>query len=237
MIEAIKNRIESLNWAEHTQNLNEKGYVHLPKLLTDNECEQLTRDYNAPNLYRSVINMKRYQFGSGEYKYFRYPLPPIIEELRQTIYPHLASVANEWMTKLKIEKRFPASLNELLEKCRQEGQNRPTPLILKYGVGDWNALHQDLYGEVYFPFQVVFFLTQIRQDYTGGEFVMVENRPRMQSKPVVLQANRAEAVIFTTNFRPVAGSKGYYRAVMRHGVSEVRSGIRVNLGLIFHDAT
>jgi hypothetical protein len=156
--------------------------------------------------------------------------------LLHTIYPYLAKVANDWMFKLGINEVFPDQLNELLEKCHQAGQNRPTPLILKYHEGDWNALHQDLYGEVYFPFQMVLFLTQSQLDYTGGEFVMVENRPRMQSKPVVLQPNKGEAVIFTTNFRPVLGAKGYYRTTMRHGVSEVKSGNRINLGIVFHDA-
>lgn len=236
MSESINQRIKNLNWPHHTESLNEKGYAVLPKMLSDEECKQLAASYNDVNLYRSVINMKRYQFGSGEYKYFKYPLPEIITELRQSVYPYLANVANDWMDKLGIQKTFPSQLDELLEICHQAGQNRPTPLILKYHTGDWNALHQDLYGEVYFPFQMVTFLTQANVDYTGGEFVMVENRPRMQSKPVVLHPNKGEAVIFTTNFRPVLGTKGYYRTTMRHGVSEVRSGERINLGIIFHDA-
>ncbi|HEY1055965.1 MAG TPA: 2OG-Fe(II) oxygenase [Emticicia sp.] len=236
MTETIIQRIESLDWLLHTESLNEKGYAVLPEILSDEECMQLAASYDDNTLYRSTINMKRYQFGSGEYKYFKYPLPDIITDLRKSIYPHLAKVANEWMFKLGISEVFPTQLDELLEKCHQVGQNRPTPLILKYHKGDWNALHQDLYGEVYFPFQIVFFLTQAQIDYTGGEFVIVENRPRMQSKPIVLQPNRGEAVIFTTNFRPVLGTKGYYRTTMRHGVSEVRSGERINLGIIFHDA-
>ncbi len=232
----IIQRIENLDWSLHTESLHEKGYALLPKILSDEACNQLISSYNDNTLYRSTINMKRYQFGSGEYKYFKYPLPDIITELRQSIYPYLAKVANDWMFKLGINEVFPNHLEELLEKCHQAGQNRPTPLILKYHAGDWNALHQDLYGEVYFPFQIVFFLIQAQVDYTGGEFVMVENRPRMQSKPIVLQPDKGEAVIFTTNFRPVLGTKGYYRTTMRHGVSEVRSGERINLGIIFHDA-
>lgn len=220
----------------HTESLHEKGYAVLPKILSEEECTKLATSYDDSILYRSIINMKRYQFGSGEYKYFKYPLPDIIVDLRQAIYPYLAKVANDWMFKLGINEVFPDQLNELLEKCHQAGQNRSTPLILKYHEGDWNALHQDLYGEMYFPFQMVLFLTQSQIDYTGGEFVMVENRPRMQSKPVVLQPDKGEAVIFTTNFRPVLGAKGYYRAIMRHGVSEIKSGERVNLGVIFHDA-
>lgn len=236
MTETVIQRIENLNRSLYTESLHEKGYAVLPKILSDEECTQLATSYDDNTLYRSTINMKRYQFGSGEYKYFKYPLPDIITDLRQSIYPHLAKVANEWMFKLGINEVFPTRLDELLEKCHQAGQNRPTPLILKYHTGDWNALHQDLYGEVYFPFQIVLFLTEAQIDYTGGEFVMVENRPRMQSKPIVLQPNRGEAVIFTTNFRPALGTKGYYRTTMRHGVSEVRSGERINLGIIFHDA-
>lgn len=236
MSASIYQRIENLDWSQHAGSLNEKGYAVLPKILSDYECNQLTSSYDDANLYRSVINMKRYQFGSGEYKYFKYPLPDIITELRQSVYPYLADVANDWMGKLGIQQSYPDQLGELLEKCHQAGQNRPTPLILKYHAGDWNALHQDLYGDVYFPFQIVFFLTQAQIDYTGGEFVMVENRPRMQSKPIVLQPNKGDAVIFTTNFRPVLGTKGYYRTTMRHGVSELRSGERINLGIIFHDA-
>lgn len=236
MESTIVQRIESLDWPFHTNSLHEKGYALLPKILSDNECDTLAAQYTNNELYRSVINMKRYQFGSGEYKYFKYPLPALIDELRQTIYPYLAAVANDWVSKLGIKQVFPNHLEELLENCHQIRQNRPTPLILNYHTGDWNALHQDLYGEVYFPFQVVFFLTQAQVDYTGGEFVMVENRPRMQSKPIVLQPNKGEAVIFTTNFRPALGTKGYYRTTMRHGVSEVRSGNRINLGIIFHDA-
>lgn len=236
MSATITQHIENLNWSLHAESLHEKGYAVLPKILSDEACIQLATSYDNNTLYRSTINMKRYQFGSGEYKYFKYPLPDIITQLRQSIYPHLAKVANEWMFKLGKNEVFPNQLKELLAQCHQVGQNRPTPLILRYHAGDWNALHQDLYGEVYFPFQIVFFLTQAQIDYTGGEFVMVENRPRMQSKPIVLQPNRGEAVIFTTNFRPVLGTKGYYRTTMRHGVSEVKSGERVNLGIIFHDA-
>ena len=236
MESTIVQRIKNLDWSFHTNSLHEKGYTVLPKILSDGECDNLAGQYSQNELYRSTINMNRYQFGSGEYKYFKYPLPAVIDELRQSIYPYLADVANDWMLKLGFQKTFPNYLDELLEQCHQIGQHRPTPLILNYNTGDWNALHQDLYGEVYFPFQVVFFLTQAQIDYTGGEFVMVENRPRMQSKPIVLQPNKGEAVIFTTNFRPVLGTKGYYRTTMRHGVSEVRSGNRINLGIIFHDA-
>ena len=228
--------LENIDFSRYLANLDQNGYVVLPKIFSDEICDQLAKSYEDSTNFRSVINMKRYQFGSGEYKYFKYSLPNIVEELRQALYPHLAQIANDWMSKLGIEKTFPKQLDELLEICHQSGQNRPTPLILKYGAGDWNALHQDLYGEIFFPFQVVIFLTQPNVNYTGGEFMMVENRPRMQSKGIVLQPNKGEAVIFTTNFRPTLGGRGYYRTSMRHGVSEIRSGKRMNLGIIFHDA-
>ncbi|PLK46479.1 2OG-Fe(II) oxygenase [Emticicia sp. TH156] len=236
MLAEIAQRVESLHWQQHADSLNEKGYAVLPQILSVEECKQLIESYDDITLYRSIINMKRYQFGSGEYKYFKYPLPDVITQLRQSVYPHLAKVANDWMFKLGINKDFPEALKGLLEQCHEAGQTRPTPLILKYQAGDWNALHQDLYGEVYFPFQMVVFLTQAGLDYEGGEFVMVENRPRMQSKPIVLQPRRGDAVIFTTNYRSVLGTKGYYRATVRHGVSELRKGQRFNLGVIFHDA-
>lgn len=228
--------LEKMNTDSMARSLNENGYALLTNVVTDEICNELAQNYDDSTLYRSVINMKRYQFGSGEYKYFKYPLPQIIEQLRQQFYEVLAPIANEWMIKLGIDKHFPPTLGELLNECHQNDQNRPTPLILKYEKGDWNALHQDLYGEVYFPFQVVFFLSQANVDYTGGEFLMLENRPRMQSKGIVLQANKGDAVIFTTNFRPTLGTRGYYRTSMRHGVSEIRSGKRINLGIIFHDA-
>ncbi len=228
--------LKNIDLQKLADNLNENGYAVLPKIFSDEICDKLAATYDNASNFRSVINMKRYQFGSGEYKYFKYPLPDIIEELRHEIYPHLAHIANDWMMKLSIEKTFPSKLSELLTLCHENGQNRPTPLILKYETGDWNALHQDLYGEIFFPFQAVIFLTQPNVDYTGGEFMMVENRPRMQSKGIVLQPNKGETVIFTTNFRPTLGSRGYYRTSMRHGVSKVRSGKRINLGIIFHDA-
>jgi uncharacterized protein len=227
---------ENLDFKVYLEDLDKNGYVVLPKILSEKQCDELAGIYEDSESFRSVINMKRYQFGSGEYKYFKYPLPNIIEGIRHEIYPYLAMIANDWMMKLGIEKTFPNQLHELLTLCHENGQNRPTPLILKYETGDWNALHQDLYGEIFFPFQMVIFLTQPNTDYSGGEFIMVENRPRMQSKGIVLQPNKGEAVIFTTNFRPTLGGRGYYRTSMRHGVSEVRSGKRINLGIIFHDA-
>ncbi|GAB4040647.1 2OG-Fe(II) oxygenase [Spirosoma gilvum] len=216
--------------------LSETGYAVLPPLLTADECETLTALFDASDLYRKTVVMQRHGYGSGEYKYFSYPLPPIVDQLRHKLFAQLAPVANDWNAKLGIDLRYPTNLDEWLATCHAAGQIKPTPLILKYCSGDWNALHQDMYGELYFPFQAVLFLSQPGRDYTGGEFVMLEQRPRMQSKPIVLQPEQGQVVVFTTKYRPTKGSRGYYRLTMRHGVSEVRSGTRINVGLIFHDA-
>ncbi|MFM8914107.1 MAG: 2OG-Fe(II) oxygenase, partial [Flammeovirgaceae bacterium] len=192
--------------------------------------------YPQSKIYRSVINMKRYRFGEGEYKYFAYPLPDVLQNVRENIYPHLAPLANEWMHRLSIDTSFPLEHAALIEHCHQHGQTRPTSLILKYETGGYNTLHQDLYGEVYFPFQVVFLLSEPKNDFEGGEFVMVEQLPRAQSKAQVLNLQQGDALIFTTNFRPVLGTRGYYRAKIRHGVSPLLSGTRYALGVIFHDA-
>jgi hypothetical protein len=180
--------------------------------------------------------MKRYRFGKGEYKYFRYPLPPAIHVLREELYKPLSKIANDWMQKLYIDVQYPEQHIDLIEKCREKNQHRPTPLILHYKVGGFNTLHQDLYGEIYFPFQVVLVLTQHGRDHEGGEFVLTEQVPRAQSKAEVIMPNQGDAVIFTTNFRPVKGSRGHYRANMKHGVSEIKWGERFALGIIFHDA-
>jgi hypothetical protein len=213
--------------------LNAKGYVHLKKVLTQRQCEDLQALYNEPKLFRSVINMQRYRFGRGEYKYFNYPLPDLLSELRRHFYVKLFPIANDWMQKLGIDITFPSSHEEFIAQCHQAGQHRPTPLILRYEAGGFNTLHQDLYGDVYFPFQVVFVLTD---KHEGGELVFVEQLPRAQSKAEVVRPSQGDAIIFTTNFRPVQGSRGYYRAKMKHGVSEVKSGVRMALGIIFHDA-
>jgi hypothetical protein len=180
--------------------------------------------------------MKRYRFGQGEYKYFSYPLPPAIQTLREQLYTPLATLANQWMDRLSMKDRFPMTHPELLEACQAEGQNRPTPLLLRYETGGFNTLHQDLYGAVYFPFQVVFVLSEAGKDYEGGEFVLIEQLPRAQSRAEVIHIAKGDALIFTTNFRPVKGSRGYYRARMKHGISPLRSGTRYALGIIFHDA-
>lgn len=216
--------------------LNTQGFSIVPSVLGKSECQSLMGHYGQSDLYRTVINMQRYRFGRGEYKYFKYPLPDIIQNLRQELYRPLATVANEWMKVLKINTSFPESHDAFIDACRAKNQLRPTPLILKYESGDYNTLHQDLYGEVYFPFQVIFILTQQGRDHEGGELVLTEQVPRAQSKAMVLKPNQGDAVIITTNFRPVLGTKGYYRANMRHGVSEVTSGRRFTLGIVFHDA-
>jgi hypothetical protein len=180
--------------------------------------------------------MQRHAFGRGEYQYFRYPLPGSVEAFRQTIYPHLAAIANRWRERLSEEGRFPPSLAAYLERCHQAGQQRPTPLLLKYGPGDYNCLHQDLYGDLVFPLQLTVLLSDPEQDFTGGEFLLVEQRPRAQSRGEVVPLRQGEAVIFPVHHRPVAGARGPYRVTMRHGVSRLRSGERYTLGIIFHDA-
>ena len=227
--------LTNIDWQNTSEELCKKGFVKLSSSLTLTQCEELIALYNQP-IYRSTINMARYQFGIGEYKYFNYPLPNLVQQLRTDIYPHLAKVANIWMNALNIKELFPEKHEDLLKICQQNEQLRPTPLILKYTEGGYNTLHQDLYGDVWFPFQMVIFLNEPNQDFTGGEFVLIEQRPRMQSVAEVLSPNQGDILIFTTNFRPVKGTKGYYRTNMRHGVSRVRSGIRHTLGIIFHDA-
>jgi hypothetical protein len=232
----MKQRIEQLNWPHITGQMNDNGYTLVNNVLTAAECDDLIRQYNNKDLYRKTIVMERYRFGLGEYKYFNYPLPAIVEQVRQSVYPWLAPIANNWMKVLNIDKHFPGSLVKLLDECHQHDQTRPTPLILRYGKGGYNTLHQDLYGEVYFPMQLVLFLDEPGKDYDGGEFVLIEQRPRAQSKAIVLKPNKGDMLLFTTNFRPVKGAKGYYRVNMKHGVSELTAGIRHTLGIIFHDA-
>jgi len=232
----IQERINILDWDAITEGMNANGYASVPKVLTQEECNDLILQYRNEALYRKTINMERYRFGLGEYKYFQYPLPPIVQELREYVYPKLAPIANNWMQVLNIDKHFPLVLSELSALCQSKGQNKPTPLILQYGKGGYNTLHQDLYGDVYFPMQLVIFLNEPDEDYKGGEFVLIEQRPRAQSKAIVLKPRKGDMLLFTTNFRPVKGSKGYYRVNMKHGVSELMDGERFTLGVIFHDA-
>jgi hypothetical protein len=216
--------------------MDEQGYSIIPGLLDKKECDDLITMYDSGNIYRKTISMERYRFGLGEYKYFQYPLPTFIENIRQTVYPHLAPIANGWMKSLRIEKEFPSTFKALQKLCHDHNQTKPTILILKYGKGGYNTLHQDLYGEIYFPIQLVLFLNEPGEDYTGGEFVLTEQVPRAQSKAIVLKPGKGDMLLFTTNFRPVKGTKGYYRVNMKHGVSQLHSGQRHTLGIIFHDA-
>lgn len=218
------------------QLLDQRGFAHIPTVLSQEECDEIKSLYHQEDLFRSTIDMRRYRFGLGQYKYFSYPLPGFIESLRRAFYPALVPVANDWMEKLNMDIRYPDDLDAFLSLCHRAGQSRPTPLILRYEDDGYNTLHQDLYGDVYFPFQVVIMLARPGIDFEGGELVFVEQLPRAQSRAQVLNPAQGEAVIFTTNFRPVKGSKGFYRARMKHGVSSVKSGIRYTTGVIFHDA-
>jgi len=229
--------IQTLDWEGATVRLNEYGYALLPGILDAAECRQLIDSYKDETLYRKTINMERYRFGKGEYKYFTYPLPSLIQSIRETVYPRLAPIANNWMKVLNDPRVFPSDLEALHRQCRAHGQDKPTALILQYGAGGHNTLHQDLYGEVFFPMQLVLFLDQPGKDYTGGEFVLVQQTPRAQSKAMVLNPQKGDMLIFTTNFRPVKGSRGYYRVNMKHGVSPIQEGSRHTLGIIFHDAS
>jgi len=218
------------------ESLNNTGFARIEKFLTDEQCADLIKNYSNDKLYRNTIDMKRYRFGEGQYRYFNYPLPDVIQKIRTELYEPLAVLANEWHEKLSIDLRYPKTHAEFIEICHKHNQLRPTPLILRYEAGGHNTLHQDLYGDIYFPFQVVFMLTQKGVDYEGGEFVLTEQVPRAQSIARVVQADKGDAVIFTTNFRPVNGSRGYYRAKLKHGVSQVLSGQRYAMGIIFHEA-
>ena len=216
--------------------LDAEGFAVLPGLLGARDCNALVRSYDDPALFRSRIVMARHGFGRGEYSYFAYPLPEIVAGLRESLYPPLAEVANRWNAALGVRLRFPADHGGYLERCHRAGQTRPTPLLLRYGEGDYNCLHQDLYGEEVFPLQVTVLLADPRSDFTGGEFVLTEQRPRRQSRAEVVPLGRGDAVVFPVHHRPVQGTRGPYRANLRHGVSRVRSGRRHALGIIFHDA-
>lgn len=223
-------------WKEVLAQLDERGYALIRDALGEQQCEELAGYYDDQQRFRSRIHMARYKFGQGEYKYFNYPLPDLVQELRDFIYPELAPLANRWAERLGAKLRYPERLSEFIERCHRAGQTRPTPLLLKYGAGDYNCLHQDLYGEQVFPFQVTFFLSRRGQDFEGGEFVLSEQRPRQQSRVEVLTPDQGDAVVFSVYHRPVQGARGYYRANLRHGVSTVHSGKRYTLGIIFHDA-
>jgi hypothetical protein len=227
---------DEAGWDAALTALDERGHAVVPGLLTAAECRALAGLYTEKEPFRSRVVMQRHNYGQGEYKYLRYPLPPLIGELREAVYPHLAPLANAWHERLRLPRRFPATLEAYLDECHAAGQQRPTPLILKYGEGDYNCLHQDLYGELLFPLQATVLLSTPGEDFAGGEFMLIENRPRMQSKGEVVPLAQGDAVVFAVNYRPVAGARGPYRVAMRHGVSRLHSGKRYTLGLIFHDA-
>jgi uncharacterized protein len=233
---AIRDRVGALGWLALTAELQNYGATVLKGLLTPQECRNLSAMYDREDIFRSTIVMSRHGFGRGEYKYWSYPLPPAVNDLRMNLYPPLAEVANRWNESMKIDSRYPKLHKEYLHRCHQAGQTRPTPLLLSYNEGDWNALHQDLYGEDYFPIQVAFLLSRPGEDFTGGEFVLVEQRPRMQSRAEVISLAQGDGVAFAVNHRPVQGTRGWYRVNLRHGVSRLRSGHRNALGIIFHDA-
>ena len=229
-------RVESLNWQRITNSLNDSGNALLNNVLTSQNCEALANMYGNDEHFRSRVVMSRHGFGRGEYKYFRYPLPDILQGLRSSLYERLAPVANLWNQQMGIDIRYPAKHADFIERCHNAGQLRPTPLLLHYGVGDYNCLHQDLYGEHAFPIQVAFLLSEPERDFTGGEFVLTEQRPRMQTRPEVVPLRQGDAVAFAVHHRPVQGTRGSYRVNLRHGVSRLRSGQRYTVGVIFHDA-
>lgn len=236
-MEDLKTKLATTDWQSVSESMNEKGYAIIPKILSDKQCNELIQEYNNQDLYRKTVVMERYRFGLGEYKYFDYPLPKIIQTLRETMYPKFSPIANLWMKVLNIDKIFPETFEVMQSLCHQNNQLKPTPLILKYGKGGFNTLHQDLYGDVYFPMQCVLFLSEPDKDFIGGEFVLTQQTPRAQSKAIVLKPKKGDMLILTTNFRPVKGTRSYYRVNMKHGVSEVINGERHTLGIIFHEAT
>jgi len=229
--------LDTVDWAQVGIDLDAQGNAVIPALLTPDQCRSLAALYAEAAPFRSRVVMERHGFGLGEYKYFDYPLPGLVAGLRESIYPRLAPIANRWNQLMGIEERYPPQHAEFIARCHAAGQSRPTPLLLQYGPDDYNCLHQDLYGDQVFPLQLVVLLSEPERDFSGGEFVMTEQRPRMQSRPMVLPLRQGDAVVVAVHHRPVQGTRGVYRVNLRHGVSRVRSGRRHTLGIIFHDAT
>jgi hypothetical protein len=230
-------RLAQIDWAGVAADLDAQGWAVLPGLINPEASDGIAALYDNDSGFRSRVVMARHGFGRGEYRYFSYPLPPIVQELRSSVYPQLAPIANRWHERMGIENRFPSTHQEFLDRCHDAGQLRPTPLLLRYGPDDYNCLHQDLYGEHVFPLQVAALLSEPGQDFEGGEFVLTEQRPRMQTRPAVVPLRKGDAVVFAVNTRPVQGTRGEYRVALRHGVSKVRTGQRHTVGIIFHDAT
>ncbi len=232
----IDSRVDAYPWSSVSEHLDAHGWAMVKKLLTASECEAVAGLYADDRHFRSHILMARHGFGRGEYKYFTYPLPDTVADLRTALYPRLAPIANRWNASMGIAVRYPDAHADFIARCHKAGQTRPTPLLLQYGEGDFNALHQDLYGEHVFPLQVAILLSEPEKDFTGGEFVLTEQRPRMQSRAEVVPLRRGDGVVFAVHNRPVQGTRGTYRVNMRHGVSRLRSGHRHTVGVIFHDA-
>lgn len=230
-------QLDTIDWPTIGALLDSQGWAVLQNLLAHAECDDVARLYAAGSGFRSSVVMARHGFGRGEYRYFAYPLPPLINALRTALYPQLALIANRWNERLRVNERFPPEHSAFLDRCHAAGQTRPTPLLLRYGAGDYNCLHQDLYGEHVFPLQVATLLSEPGRDFAGGEFVLTEQRPRMQTRATVVPLVQGDAVIFAVNSRPQRGTRGDYRVNQRHGVSTIRSGQRHTLGLIFHDAS
>jgi uncharacterized protein len=232
----IAARVAAIDWAQATGDLDAQGCAVLKQLLSPEECRELASLYPDDNNFRGRVVMGRHGFGRGEYKYFSYPLPDLIAALRPALYAKLRDVANRWNEAMGIDIRYPESHDAFLKRCHAAGQTRPTPLLLQYGAGDYNCLHQDLYGEHVFPLQVAILLSEPGRDFSGGEFVLTEQRPRMQSRPEVVPLAQGDAVAFAVHVRPVQGTRGFYRVNLRHGVSRIRSGHRHTVGVILHDA-
>ncbi len=234
--DSLLDRLARLAWPQIEQSLDQQGCATLPGLLEQHLCQALSALYPLPDLFRSRVVMARHGFGRGEYQYFAYPLPTLVQQLRGGLYPHLVPLANRWQARMGLPGRFPDEHSAFLQRCHGAGPQRPTPLLLQYTEGDYNCLHQDLYGEHVFPLQVAILLSAPGQDFSGGEFVLTEQRPRMQSRPLVMDLRQGDALIFAVHQRPVRGVRGDYRVNLRHGVSRVHSGQRHTLGVIFHDA-
>jgi hypothetical protein len=229
-------RVASFDWSDIECGLDERGHARLPGLLDARECVSLVRSFADDSLFRSFVDMERYRFGKGDYRYFDHPLPPLVRELRKHLYRPLAAIANRWQERLGTELRYPPRLETFLAACHEAGQVRPTPLLLHYDKDGYNCLHQDRYGDVAFPLQVVIALSRLGRDFEGGEFLLTEQRPRMQSRGEAISLSRGEGLVFPNQQRPVRGVRGDYRAMMRHGLSRLHSGERYALGIIFHDA-
>lgn len=232
----IRKRIAAIDWEQVSRDLDAEGHALIEHVLSRDESEAISSLFQNDDLFRSRVVMERHRFGRGEYKYFKYPLPEIVTSLRTLVYPNLVPIANRWNKALGSDARYPAQHADYIERCHEAGQYKPTPLLLQYEAGDYNCLHQDLYGEHVFPLQLAILLSSPERDFTGGEFVLTEQRPRMQSRPIVVPLRQGDAVVFAVHHRPVQGAKSVYRVNLRHGVSRIRSGHRHTLGIIFHDA-